>query len=146
MAAVVVTPVKSWGDRGQFLNVPERLYKGDPYWIPRLRIIERELAGYPHHPFHETAEVQTFLARRGGEVCGRVAAIVNHEHNREHNEQRGFFGFFETVDDAAVSNALLDAVRDGWRCGNHEDARAGESFDELRSRCSSRGWTRRRPS
>lgn len=112
MAAVVVTPVKSWGDRRRFLNLPERLYQGDPHWIPRLRIIERELAGYAHHPFHETAEVQTFLARRDGELCGRVAAIINHEHNREHKEQRGFFGFFETIDDAAVSTALLDAVRD----------------------------------
>ncbi len=112
MAAVVVRPVTSWGDRRRFLNLPEQLYRGDPYWIPRLRIIEKELVGYKHHPFHETAEVQTFLATRGDEVCGRVAAIINREHNREHKEERGFFGFFETVDDPAVAHALLDAVRD----------------------------------
>ncbi|HEY4310687.1 MAG TPA: GNAT family N-acetyltransferase [Pirellulales bacterium] len=113
MSAVEIKPVKSWSDRRVFLNVPERLYKGDPNWIPRLRLIESELAGFKHHPFHETAEVQTFLAMRDGEVCGRVAAIINREHNREHKEERGFFGFFETVDDPAVANALLDAVR-GW--------------------------------
>jgi GNAT superfamily N-acetyltransferase len=112
MAAVVVSPVTSWGDRRRFLNLPEQLYRGDPNWVPRLRIMEKELAGYKHHPFHETAEVQTFLARRGGQVCGRVAAIINREHNREHKEERGFFGFFETVNDPAVAHALLDAVRD----------------------------------
>jgi GNAT superfamily N-acetyltransferase len=112
MSAVEIKPVKSWSDRRVFLNLPERLYMGDPNWIPRLRIIENELAGFKHHPFHETAEVQTFLATRQGEVCGRVAAIINREHNREHKEERGFFGFFETVDAPAVAHALLDAVRD----------------------------------
>jgi GNAT superfamily N-acetyltransferase len=112
MAAVVVRPVNTWGDRRRFLNLPEQLYQNDPFWIPRLRIIEKELAGYAHHPFHETADVQTFLAWRGGKVCGRVAAVVNREHNREHKEQRGFFGFFETVDDAGVASALLDSVRE----------------------------------
>ncbi|HEY1602638.1 MAG TPA: N-acetyltransferase [Pirellulales bacterium] len=112
MSAVVVKPVNSWSDRRAFLALPADLYRDDPHWIPRLRIIECELCGYKHHPFHEVAEVQTFLAIRDGKVCGRVAAIVNREHNKEHKEERGFFGFFESVDDLDVSRALFDTVRD----------------------------------
>lgn len=112
MSAVAVRPVTSWSERRQFLNLPAEIYRNDPNWIPRLRILERELVGYSHHPFHETAEVQTFLAWRNGRACGRVAAIINREHNREHKEQRGFFGFFESIDDAEVASGLLNAVRD----------------------------------
>ena len=56
--------------------------------------------------------MQTFLALRDGKVCGRIAGIVNHAHNRRFNEKRGFFGFFETVDDIEVAKALFDGVRE----------------------------------
>jgi len=112
MADVVIRAVKTRSDRRAFLDLPEKLHRSNPYWVPRLRIIEAELAGFKHHPFHKTAEVQTFLASRDGKDCGRIAAIINREHNREHKEERGFFGFFESVDDRQVAHALLDAVRD----------------------------------
>jgi len=112
MAVIDVKPVTTRGDRRKYLDLPAVLHRDDPHWIPRLRIVESELAGYRHHPFHETAEVATFLARRGGEVCGRIAAIVNHEHNRAYQERRGFFGFFESVDDPQVAAALFDAARE----------------------------------
>ena len=112
MSEVVVKPVGSWFDRQKFINYAWSLYAGDPNWMPPLRINQRELLGYSRHPFHDCAEVQTFLARRNGEVCGRIAAIVNHEHNRVFQEQRGFFGFFESVNDQQVANALFDAARD----------------------------------
>jgi GNAT superfamily N-acetyltransferase len=72
----------------------------------------RGLLGYRHHPFHDEAEVQTFLARRDGKVCGRVAAIHNRAYNRHVGENWGFFGFFECADDPESANLLLDAARD----------------------------------
>jgi hypothetical protein len=44
-------------------------------------------------------------------VCGRIAAIQNHTYVEVHGERRGFFGFFECVDDEEVAHALLDAAR-----------------------------------
>ena len=49
---------------------------------------------------------------RDGKPVGRIAAIVNHAHNRQYDEQRGFFGFFESIDDQEVASALFDAARD----------------------------------
>jgi len=69
------------------------------------------MVGYRRHPFYEQNQIQTFLARRDGEVCGRIAAIHNQTHVDIHNERRGFFGFFECIDDQNVANALLDAAR-----------------------------------
>jgi GNAT superfamily N-acetyltransferase len=45
-----------------------------------------------------------------GEDVGRIAAIVNGMHLETHDDDTGFFGFFEAVDDAAVGEALLEAA------------------------------------
>ena len=108
---VHVSPVRSWRDRRAFMNFAWDLYHNDPIWIPPLRDNFKRLVGWKYHPFQEIGEVQTFLARRNGEVVGRIAGIVNHEHNRHYKERRGFFGFFECINDRAVAHALFDTVR-----------------------------------
>lgn len=110
---VTVTPVTTRRDRKEFMQLAWTLYQNDPNWIPPLRDNLKRLAGFKWHPFQEIAEIETFLARRGGEVVGRIAAILDHEHNRVHKEERGFFGFFESIDDQQVADALFDAVT-GW--------------------------------
>ncbi|MCE9630930.1 MAG: N-acetyltransferase [Planctomycetia bacterium] len=112
MSNVMVKPVVTRAERKRFLELPWRLYRGDPNWVPPLRMDQAEMVGYRHHPFFERNRAQTFLATRDGEVCGRVAAILNRDHLDRHADGRGFFGFFECVDDQKIANALFDAVRD----------------------------------
>ncbi|HOM19137.1 MAG TPA: GNAT family N-acetyltransferase, partial [Thermoguttaceae bacterium] len=111
MDSVVVKPVQTRQEKRAFLNFPWTLYKDDPYWIPPLRIDQKEMVNYKPHPFYIRNEIQTFLAYRRGEVCGRIAAIINHGHNERYNERRGFFGFFECVDDQEAAKALFDAAK-----------------------------------
>jgi GNAT superfamily N-acetyltransferase len=111
MSDLVVKQVSTRGDRRRFLGFPWTLYRGDPNWIPPLRGHQKEVVGYRPHPFYETNQVQTFLASRGKEVCGRIAAILNRGHIQRYSERRGFFGFFECVDDQEVANGLFDAAR-----------------------------------
>ena len=115
MSQLFVKPITSRREQKQFINLPWKLYEGDPNWVPPLLVEHRKLLNYRHHPFYDDAEIQTFLALRDGEVCGRVAALVNHAHNRRMNEKRGFFGFFESVDDQEVANALFSAARNWLR-------------------------------
>ena len=111
MGAIVVQAATSRRQKKEFLGFPWKHYRGDPNWIPPLRGVQKELVGYRPHPFYETNQVQTFAAYRSGEVCGRIAAILNQGHIERFREQRGFFGFFDCVDDQEVANALFDAVR-----------------------------------
>ena len=111
MPSLVVKPVETRRERQQFLMLPWDLYCGDPQWIPPLRTNQAELVGYKRHPFYDNAEGQTFLAFQDGRPVGRVLALINRVHNRLYNEQRGFFGFFESVDDPAVAGGLFDAAR-----------------------------------
>lgn len=106
-APVIVAPVQSRSDLKRFLHLPWRLYRHNPVWVPPLLYDLKRLLNPRIHPFHEHAEVQYFLARRGTEVVGRIAAIVNHQHIQFHNDATGFFGFFESADDQAAATALL---------------------------------------
>ncbi|MHC4179810.1 MAG: N-acetyltransferase, partial [Planctomycetota bacterium] len=111
MSDLVVKRVSARHERKQFLEFPWTLYRDDPNWIPPLRGNQKELVGYRPHAFYERNQVQTFLACRNGEVCGRIAAILNWEHIYRYSDRRGFFGFFECIDDQQVANGLFDAVR-----------------------------------
>lgn len=110
VTSVTVTPVTSKSQQKQFINFPWKLYAGDANWVPPLLMEHKRLLGFKHHPFYDDGAIQTFLATSGGEVVGRIAAIVNNAHNRRAEEQRGFFGFFESVDDQLVANQLFDAA------------------------------------
>jgi GNAT superfamily N-acetyltransferase len=107
--------------------MPWQLYRHDSAWVPPLRSSVRALLDEAKHPFYDGgkgAEIELFLARNKGEVLGRVAAIVNHEHNRVHDENIAFFGFFESVERPDVARALLAVVED-WAGSRGLDAVRG---------------------
>lgn len=97
-----------------FIEFPLELYKGDANYVPQLT---RDLLKHfsSRNPFMSHADVKFFIARMKGSICGRVASIVNHEHVAYHGERAGFFGFFESVQDRAVSGALLGRVESELR-------------------------------
>ena len=109
--SISIIPVSSKADQKAFIKFAWEHYKGDPNWIPPLIMNIKELLNYKKHPFYDNAEIQTFLARRDGKIVGRIAAIIDRSHNTYHKEERGMFGFFESIDDQDVTNALFDAAK-----------------------------------
>ena len=95
----------------QFVEFPYRLYRDYPHYVPPLRIAVKELLDREKHPFYKDAEAEFFVAKKDGQIAGRVAAIVDKAHNRFHQENAGFFGFFECIDDQAVADALLQRAK-----------------------------------
>jgi GNAT superfamily N-acetyltransferase len=98
--------------RRQFIEFQWEIYKDDPYWVPPL--ISERMAFYDRskNPFFEHSDAAMFMARRAGRIVGTVVAIQNNRHNQFHHEKTGFFGGFETINDAEVSATLLDTARD----------------------------------
>jgi GNAT superfamily N-acetyltransferase len=104
------------GERGieEFVEVPWKLFRGDPCWTPPLRaeLLGSRLLGITGlltraHPYHRGAEVTHFIARDGGELLGRVSAAVNHRFNEFYGAKIGFFGFFDVGPRPAVGQELL---------------------------------------
>ncbi|MBC8319211.1 MAG: hypothetical protein H8E34_00650 [Bacteroidetes bacterium] len=95
----------------RFLGFPYRLYKNDKNYVPELRIAQREVLNRKKNPFFQHAEAEYFLAiDETGKVAGRIAAITNERYVAHWNENFGFFGFFECVDNKKVANALFDSA------------------------------------
>ncbi|MEM0961451.1 MAG: hypothetical protein AAGK21_02770 [Bacteroidota bacterium] len=113
MASVTVRPVRSSADRKAFLDVPYALYDGVRTFVPPLRMDQKGVIDPKNNPFFEHGTAELFVAEQNGRVVGRVAAIENGQHLAKYADGNGFFGFFDTVDDYAVAEALLDTAA-GW--------------------------------
>jgi GNAT superfamily N-acetyltransferase len=112
MTNVTVKAAESASDRKEFIELPYRLHKGHPYWVPPLRSDVAHLLD-PANPFFAHAEAQQFIARdASGKVVGRIVAVKNDAHTDRHHDGVGFFGFFEAENDPSVAAALFDTARD----------------------------------
>ena len=111
MESVTVHPVRSKRDEKRFIRFLWDIYANDPLWVPPLMMDRKKLIDKKKNPFYAHSDMELFLAERNGDIVGRIGAIVNHNHNKEHGENIGFFGFYESIDDQAVANALFDAAR-----------------------------------
>jgi len=112
---ISVRPVTGARELDRFIKFPWRIYRGDPNWVPPLLVEQKGLLDTKKNPFYEHAEIRHYLAWRGREIVGRISAILDHHYNDFHGERTGFFGFFESIDDPAVSSALLAAAEDWVR-------------------------------
>jgi len=74
---VTIREVKTRRDRKMFVDLPFRLYRDDPNWIPPLKsealgLITPEKNGWFSH-----ARAQLFLAEQDGRVVGRISAHID---------------------------------------------------------------------
>jgi GNAT superfamily N-acetyltransferase len=110
MGGIEIVRVTGRADLGAFVALPYRLHGRDPCFTPPLRRDVRALLDPGRNPFFAHASRELFLARRGGRVVGRIAAIHDHAHERAHGDGAGFFGFLELEDDLELAHALFDAA------------------------------------
>ena len=93
-------------------------YRGNPQYVPLLdyEYLGLKIAGITgffesNNLFYRHAEIRFFIAYRGENMVGRTVAFVNHDHNERWNDNVGFFGQFESIEDQIVTNALLASAR-----------------------------------
>ena len=106
-----IVPVKSKRELAAFIDFPHELYKNDPNYVPELFIAQKDLL--TTHPFHKHSSLQTFLAYDGDKIVGRIAAILNNNHNTFNKRNDGFWGFFDCINDQETAN-LLFATAANW--------------------------------
>ena len=91
----------------RFVELPHRLYRDCPQWVPLLNVDAYTYLNRKKHPFHEHSDVDFFLAVRDGRDVGRIAAIENKPFNEYHNKKTADFYFFDSEDDRDVAAALF---------------------------------------
>ncbi len=121
--SIEIRKVSSNSELNKFLKFPWKIYKGDPHWVPPILMDVKKKFNKKKNPFFEHGDIESFLAYRDGEIVGRISAVANDLHNEVHNENIGFFGFFECINDQEVANKLFDTAKE-W-C-------AAKGFDTMR--------------
>ncbi len=124
MKNITIKPVKSRSDLMNFIKLVWKINADDPNWVPPLLMDRLKVLDKKKNPFYQHAEADFFLAYKNGEIVGRIAAIVNQRHNEFHNDNVGFFGFLEGINDPDVFKALLDTARD-WLKDKGKDSMMG---------------------
>ena len=124
MPDLKVIPVHTRAHFRAFVDLPWKLYQDDPNWVPPLRLDFKSLMTPGKHPFWLRAERELFIALRGDQVVGRVAAIVDDNYNHHYHTKLGSWGFFECERNAETSKALFSAAED-WLRSKGMDAMRG---------------------
>ena len=109
---VQISKASSPRDRDDFIKFPWRIYRNDPVWVPPLIIERRAFLNRKKHPFYLHGDAELFLARRNGEIVGRIIASDDPRYNSLHRTNVGCFGLFESIDDVDVAIALFRAAEE----------------------------------
>src|SRR5512144_3282040 len=100
---VEVTRVQDPLEKDRFIKFQWQIYRNDLHWVPPLLMERHDFLDPDKNPFYKHADVALFLARRGGEIVGRVAAIEDRKYNDFHKSKTAYFGLFEGVNDREVA-------------------------------------------
>ena len=115
MSTIEIKQVTNRKELKQFVQFYYDLYRGNNYAVPYLFFDEMTTLRKDKNPSFECCEAEYFMAFRNGKMVGRVAAIINRRANERWNCHQVRFGWFDFIDDTAVSTALLQAVEQWGR-------------------------------
>ena len=85
MSNIEISEVSSRQERNAFIKFPWRVYANDPAWVPPLIIERKEFLNRKRHPFFRHGDAVLFLARKNGEIVGRIMASDDPNYNALHN-------------------------------------------------------------
>jgi len=105
---IEIAEVISRRDRDAFIRFPWKVYAHDRAWVPPLIMERKAFIDRDRHPFYKHGDAALFLARKNGEIVGRIMASDDPNYNAQHQSNVGCFGLFDCVDDADVAAALFD--------------------------------------
>lgn len=106
---IEIRQVRTRRDQNEFVDLPWRIYSDDPHWVPPLKREVKAFLDRKRHPFYKHGDAVQFLAIVNGRTVGRLLVSDDPRYNAEHRTNLGCFGMFESIDDQAVTDALLAA-------------------------------------
>jgi hypothetical protein len=112
--AIEIRETPIGGKVSDFLDVVDYIYRGDPNFVRPLDMDMKQRLS-KKNPFFRHADGVLFTAHRNGWCIGRTSAQIDREHNDRHKDDAGFFGFFDTIDDEEVAQALIDSAAAGLK-------------------------------
>jgi GNAT superfamily N-acetyltransferase len=106
----------------EFVTVPyyiewyksKNSHKIHPLFIQEVEYLNPTSANIPgvisRNPFFDHAQIKFFIAYGDEKPVGRIIAFINYNYNRKYEDNVGWFGLFESIEDRQVAEMLIDAA------------------------------------
>ena len=108
-----VAEVITRDDKKEFIHLPKRLYKGDPYWIcPLDQSVESVFDPFQNNTFSHGEATRWILKDDNDLTIGRIAAFIDRVRSGANNQPTGGIGFFEVEDDREAAFLLFETARE----------------------------------
>jgi hypothetical protein len=107
-----------------FLDLPFRIYRDIPRWVPPLEGDERLRLDPRRYPFYRHSTAAFYLAYRDGSPVGRLAVLDNRLYNEHNHSKTAFFYLFECEPDPETARGLFASACD-WARGRGLDRLIG---------------------
>lgn len=106
-----IEAVKTRKQLQEFIQFPMRLYRDNPYFVPPLIKEEISTLSPTINPVFTHADAYYFLAYKGNEIVGRIAALINWQ-EVEQGKSLLRFGWYDVIEDEKVSKALFEKIEE----------------------------------
>lgn len=131
MVTIQKINLKDKKDVKRFVQFPFDLYTGHPQWVPPFISDIKAMLNPKKHPYYEHSEAEFFIATRGNEIVGRIAALENKPFNIYHDAKDAEFYLFECINDQEVAKALFETVFDWARSRGLDNLVGPKGFGPL---------------
>lgn len=111
--SIEIKKIETKKDLKKFVRLPFEIYKNNSNWVPLLLWDEMEIFNKKKNPAHESADSQLFMAFKDGKPVGRIVGIISNVANEKYKTRNIRFGWFESINDFEVAEALFKAV-ENW--------------------------------
>ncbi len=108
--SVQIKEVLKKRDLKKWVDFPNKLYKGNKYYVPFLFNDEMDTFTKEKNPAYEFCDTKLFLAYKDNKIVGRIGALINHAYNKKWNKNAIRFTRFDFIDDYEVSETLFNEV------------------------------------
>ena len=107
---ITIREVSNKNDMKAFSSFPSQLYKNNPYYVPSF-LDDNFLFNPTRNPSYVYCECRLFICVDGDKVLGRVATIINHRYNEEHNVKELRYFKLTVVDSFEATTRLMNQVK-----------------------------------
>jgi hypothetical protein len=120
-----IIEVRTPKDIKEFIELPKRLYRGDPNWVCMLdNEIEKTFDPKKNRMFSQGEACRWILKDEMGNTIGRIAAFYDRVRSSVYRQLTGGIGFFEVTENKDAAFALFDTGKK-WLASHGMEAMDG---------------------
>jgi GNAT superfamily N-acetyltransferase len=110
LAPLRIVPADTRRELERCFRFARTVYRNDPNWVEPILADRLAKVDPGRNPFWRTAERRLWMALRGEDVAGTIAAIHDRRSNEALHQSLGTFGFFECLEDPEAAGLLVDTA------------------------------------